>query len=157
MCTPKSPLPAPYMSSQGGILPADTIQHAPRALDTWGIAAWADTLGGRGTTRMTPWSPKMRRGGQCVARDERARRWNLATSLFCKRAPLRPLSKTLGGRGERRVGEAGGQQQAGRGHPPSTQDDSRLDTLGEEQERAPHPSATKTRCTEWAKQRDTPF
>ena len=44
-------------------------QHAPRALDTWWIAARADTLGGRGTTLMTPWYPGMRRGGQCVARE----------------------------------------------------------------------------------------
>jgi hypothetical protein len=42
--------------------------------------------------------------------------------------------KTLDGRGETRVGEAGGQQQAGRGHPPSTEHESRLYTLGEEQD-----------------------
>ena len=40
----------------------------------------------------------------------------------------------MGKIGERRVGEGRGQHRAGRGHPPSTEDDSRLDALGEEQD-----------------------
>ena len=110
-------------------------QHAPRALDTWWIAARADTLGGRGTTLMTPWCPGMRRGGQCVAREGEGPEVDSCDIVVLQAGPtLRGRSKTLDGRGETRVGEAGGQQQAGRGHPPSTEHESRLYTLGEEQD-----------------------